>query len=94
MLFRSVYFLQSCQRALAALDIDAQPYIDSDATGNLALRALQVRHKNILGYGIGIEGLSDEDSIKLQCLGLGGRKHFGCGWFYPVAEGDRHDDEA
>jgi hypothetical protein len=33
-----------------------------------------------------IEGLNPDDSIKLQCLGIGGRKHFGCGWFYPTQE--------
>lgn len=78
------YFLQSCQQALETLEINAQAYIDSNSDGNLALRSLQVHHRNILGYGICIEGLSDADSIKLQCLGIGGRKHFGCGWFYPL----------
>ncbi|MFN5763400.1 MAG: type I-MYXAN CRISPR-associated protein Cas6/Cmx6, partial [Pseudanabaena sp.] len=44
------------------------------------------KHKHIVGYGVVVEGLSDEDSIKLQSIGMGGRKHFGCGWFYPVKE--------
>lgn len=89
-----VYFLQSCQKALTDLEIDAQVHIESNFTGDLALRALQVRHTNILGYGICIEDLSDEDSLKLQCLGMGGRKHFGCGWFYPAKEykNDENDE--
>ncbi|MCG9886202.1 MAG: type I-MYXAN CRISPR-associated protein Cas6/Cmx6 [Cyanobacteria bacterium] len=87
-----IYFLQSCQKVLADLNIPGQVYIDSNDAGDLALRALQVHHKNILGYGIGIEGLSDEDSIRLQCLGMGGRKHFGCGWFYPIHSGQRDDE--
>ncbi|BAW98007.1 hypothetical protein NIES970_29700 (plasmid) [[Synechococcus] sp. NIES-970] len=45
-----------------------------------------------MGFGVTVEGLSDEDSIKLQCLGLGGRGHFGCGWFYPKKE--EQDDAA
>ncbi|MEB3884071.1 type I-MYXAN CRISPR-associated protein Cas6/Cmx6 [Lyngbya sp. CCY1209] len=81
-----VHFLESCQRALKSLEIDATVHIESNADGDLALRALQVRHQNILGFGVCVEGLKDEDSIKLQCCGLGGRKHFGCGWFYPVKE--------
>jgi CRISPR-associated protein Cas6 len=89
-----VYFLESCQKALKHLEIEAQTFIDSNSNGDLALRALKIKNKsesgsqwvNVLGYGIIVEGLSEEDSIKLQCYGLGGRKHFGCGWFYPVKE--------
>jgi hypothetical protein len=33
---------------------------------------------------VAIEELSEQDSLKLQCHGIGGRKHFGCGWFYPT----------
>ncbi len=78
------YFLESCQKALAHLEIQGQVFIDSNADGDLALRALKVKDKQILGFGVVIEGLQSEDSTKLQCLGLGGRKHFGCGWFYPA----------
>jgi CRISPR-associated protein Cas6 len=80
------YFLESCQKALDRLDISAQVYIDSNEHGDLARRSLKVKQKHIVGYGVVVEGLSDEDSIKLQNLGMGGRKHFGCGWFYPVKE--------
>lgn len=81
-----VYFLDSCQKALERLEIPARAFIDSNAEGDLARRAIRVKQKRIVGYGLVVEGLSAEDSIKLQCLGLGGRKHFGCGWFYPVRE--------
>lgn len=80
------YFLESCQKSLERLEISAQVYIDSNENGDLARRSLQIKHKHIVGYGVVVEGLSDEDSIKLQSLGMGGRKHFGCGWFYPVKE--------
>ncbi|MGL4879586.1 MAG: type I-MYXAN CRISPR-associated protein Cas6/Cmx6, partial [Waterburya sp.] len=49
-------------------------------------RSLQIKKKNVMGFGVVVEGLNPEDSIKLQCYGLGGRKHFGCGWFYPSKE--------
>lgn len=81
-----LYFLGSCKKALEQIEINAQAFIDSNADGDLARRVLRIRDKNVVGYGIVVEGLSDEDSIKLQCQGLGGRKHFGCGWFYPVKE--------
>ncbi len=80
------HFLTSCQRALDRLEIQAQPFIDSDRSGDLAKRSLCIHGKHVMGYGVVIEGLNPDDSIKLQCLGLGGRKHFGCGWFYPSKE--------
>lgn len=80
------YFLESCQKSLQRLEIEAQAFIDSNADGDLARRALRVKEKKIVGYGVVVEGLSNEDSLKLQWHGLGGRKHFGCGWFYPVKE--------
>ncbi|MCS6812015.1 MAG: type I-MYXAN CRISPR-associated protein Cas6/Cmx6 [Cyanobacteria bacterium] len=76
------YFLESCKRALDSLEIQGNPFIDSNEQGDLARRTITIKQKKVLGYGIGVDGLSAADSIKLQCLGLGGRKHFGCGWFY------------
>lgn len=80
------YFLESCQKSLKKLDIQGKAFIDSNYDGNLALRSLRIKNKNVMGFGVIVEGLNPEDSIKLQCYGLGGRKHFGCGWFYPSKE--------
>ena len=80
------YFLESCQKSLNKLEIQGKAFIDSNAEGDLAKRSLKVKGKNILGFGVVVEGLNEQDSIKLQCHGLGGRKHFGCGWFYPSSE--------
>jgi CRISPR-associated protein Cas6 len=84
-----LYFLQSCQNALDKMEIKARAFIDSDPNGDLALRAIKIREKNVLGYGVILKGLNEEDSLKIQGSGLGGRKHFGCGWFYPFKEEDR-----
>ena len=81
-----VYFLESCKKALVKLEIEAQTFIDSNSDGDLAVRSLRIRQKNVMGFGVVVENLKDEDSLKLQCYGLGGRKHFGCGWFYPSKE--------
>jgi CRISPR-associated protein Cas6 len=81
------YFLESCQKGLDRLEIQGKTaFIPSDADGGLARRTLQVKDKKIVGFSVGIEGLSEADSLKLQWHGLGGRQHFGCGWFYPVKE--------
>ena len=80
------YFLESCQKRLDRLEIQGKAFIPSAANGNLARGSLQVKDKKIVGYGVVVEGLSQEDSLKLQWYGLGGRQHFGCGWFYPIQE--------
>jgi CRISPR-associated protein Cas6 len=80
------YFMESCQKGLERLEIKGQAFIPSDLNGDLARRSIQIKDKKIIGYGVVVEGLSDEDSLKLQWHGLGGRKHFGCGWFYPNRE--------
>lgn len=80
------YFLESCQKGLERLEIRGQAFIPSDASGDLARRIIRIKEKKIVGYGLVVEGLSQEDSLKLQWHGLGGRQHFGCGWFYPFKE--------
>jgi len=80
------YFLESCQKGLERLNIKGKAFIPSDHDGDLARRTLQIRDKKVVGYGVVVEGLSQEDSLKLQWYGLGGRQHFGCGWFYPIRE--------
>jgi len=80
------YFLESCQKGLERLEIKGKAFIPSDVDGDLARRTIQVKDKKIVGYGVVVEGLSQEDSLKLQWHGLGGRQHFGCGWFYPIQE--------
>jgi CRISPR-associated protein Cas6 len=81
-----VYFLESCQKSLERLEINGKAFIDSNCDGDLAVRSLKIKNKNVMGFGVVVENLNDEDSLKLQCYGLGGRKHFGCGWFYPSSE--------
>jgi CRISPR-associated protein Cas6 len=80
------YFRESCQKGLEKIEVNGNASISSKPNGDLSRKVLQIKGKKVVGYGVMVEGLSDEDSIKLQCLGLGGRKHFGCGWFYPVSE--------
>jgi CRISPR-associated protein Cas6 len=80
------YFLESCQKGLDRIGVKGQAFIPSDVDGDLARRSLQVKDKQIVGYSVVVEGLSQEDSLTLQWHGLGGRQHFGCGWFYPLRE--------
>ncbi len=47
----------------------------------LARKVLSIKNKKIPGYRVEVSGLSDDDSLKLQTLGLGGKKKMGAGYF-------------
>ena len=47
-------------------------------------RTINIHKKQILGFEVLAENLSQDDSLKLQSLGFGGRRAFGCGIFVTV----------
>jgi CRISPR-associated protein Cas6 len=48
-------------------------------------RVIRMRGQTIVGFGLRLDSLSDHESICAQQSGSGGRRHFGCGLFYPVS---------
>ncbi|MCK6511257.1 type I-MYXAN CRISPR-associated protein Cas6/Cmx6 [Myxococcota bacterium] len=50
-------------------------------------RTLRVKNKEIVGFAVRVDNLSDGSSILLQAAGLGGKRLFGCGCFVPFVEG-------
>lgn len=46
-------------------------------------RTLQIHEANVVGYEVLLNGLSDEESIRVQEIGIGGRRKMGCGIFTP-----------
>jgi CRISPR-associated protein Cas6 len=67
-------FLASCYKALGKLDIKASVKMGE-------LRKFKCKGRNQLGYKVELFDLSEDDSIKVKSLGLGGSRRFGCGWF-------------
>lgn len=63
-------------------------------TGEPLRRTIRICNREIVGYAALVSGLSDEDSIRLQCEGLGGRRHFGCGVFVSVRPNGSNDESA
>jgi CRISPR-associated protein Cas6 len=45
---------------------------------------IQIRGQAIVGFSLRLGGLSEDESIRVQQIGLGGRRHFGCGLFQPA----------
>jgi CRISPR-associated protein Cas6 len=88
-------FLNAVRRQLADLGIQATPGLvlrrsERAAEGRTSAgkatpikRTIRIHDKNVVGFAVGVEGLSAEESIKLQEVGLGGRRRFGCGVLVP-----------
>lgn len=88
--------LEAVRRQLAAAGIEAEvgiPLRQSELSreGNEGRdetspvrRTLQIRDKQIVGYAMVAAGLDAGASIRLQEVGVGGRRHFGCGVFAPA----------
>jgi CRISPR-associated protein Cas6 len=84
-------FLTGVQRQIDALEIIGKASLELAATGEerdpYARRVVRIKGVTITGYGVYVSGLSDEDSLKLQVEGVGGRRRMGCGLFIPTKEG-------
>ncbi|MBY0451042.1 MAG: type I-MYXAN CRISPR-associated protein Cas6/Cmx6 [Cyanobacteria bacterium] len=77
-------FQEALQRQLSKLNIQAQVIIPVDKEEKPSRKVLKIKDKIIVGFSVLIEGLSAEDSIKLQTLGLGGRRKMGAGVMFPA----------
>jgi CRISPR-associated endonuclease/helicase Cas3 len=100
-------FLEAANRQLQALEIKANIGIPANDEGKPKRLTLKInkpdqkRSYTIVGFSVVVSDLTEEDSIKLQIHGLGGKRRLGCGVFYPNIRvkrsyqgGVRHDREA
>ncbi len=83
-------FLQSFKKSLAKLEIAGAARLeeapDQTQRDQYARRIVKVKDVTITGYGVYVDDLSETDSMKLQSLGIGGRRKMGCGLFIPVSK--------
>ncbi|MEM9541486.1 MAG: type I-MYXAN CRISPR-associated protein Cas6/Cmx6 [Cyanobacteria bacterium P01_E01_bin.42] len=73
-------FLAVATRQLEERGIRGRPSIIVK-NGELDSKALIIKGHKIPGYGMEVRNLTEEDSLKLQTLGLGGRRKMGAGFF-------------
>ncbi len=83
-------FLEGVKRQVEALGVTGEVSLEK-ASGEapvdpFARRVLRIKDRTITGYGVYVSGLSDEDSLKLQAEGIGGRRRMGCGLFVPAKD--------
>jgi CRISPR-associated protein Cas6 len=91
-------FLEACKRQLAEIGVkgsislpprqSSEPFEYGKGNQTASIRrTIRIHDKEIVGYAVQVDGLASQDSLKLQEIGLGGRRRFGCGIFVPH-EGD------
>jgi CRISPR-associated protein Cas6 len=66
-------------------------HIDREGRFEPHRHILRVKDKRIVCFPLRVEGLSPEDSLRLQETGLGGRRHMGGGVFVPCDAEASHD---
>jgi CRISPR-associated protein Cas6 len=67
-------FLTEINRQLSEMDVKAEIHLGDRKT-------FTIHDKKVVGYSMQLHGVTEEDSIKIQEQGLGGRRKMGCGFF-------------
>ena len=80
-------FLDAARRQLDALAVTATLELPTDEQGRPRRRNITIQGKHIVGFSLAAHNLSDEDSLRLQSVGIGGRRAMGCGHFNPIVQG-------
>ena len=77
-------FLQAAAQRLKEMQVGAEPGIPYGEKGQHAgkprRRIVHIKGKKIVGYPLLVQGLTAQESIRLQEQGLGGRTRIGCGF--------------
>jgi CRISPR-associated protein Cas6 len=76
-------FLQASKRQLDKLGITGSLEIPKNLYGLPDRKTIKIKRFTIVGFGLEVGDLSEEDSLKLQSFGLGGKRRMGCGVFVP-----------
>lgn len=80
-------FIEAAKRQLDNLGIIGEISIPIDRNGNPLRKTIKIQRFTVVGFTTKITGLNEEDSLTLQQVGLGGKRHMGCGYFLPCTGG-------
>jgi CRISPR-associated protein Cas6 len=78
-------FLEVAHGQLRDIGIQADIGIPIDAEGKYDRKTIKIQRYSVIGFGLHIWGLNEQDSILLQKVGLGGKRRMGCGVFISVS---------
>jgi CRISPR-associated protein Cas6 len=77
-------FKEAAQRQLDAWGIRGTLILPLNETGEPSRKAIKIKTYSVVGFSLIVTDLNDEDSLKLQGVGLGGKHRMGCGIFNPL----------
>ena len=77
-------FKEAAQRQLDALGIQGNLILPLDESGEPSRKAIKIKIYSVVGFSLIVTDLNEEDSLKLQAFGLGGKHRMGCGIFNPL----------
>lgn len=84
-----VSFLKSLREQLRSLVPNGEVMLEVKRkdleVDDYARRVLRLKGSTLTGYGVIAKGLDESSSLRLQSVGLGGRRKMGCGLFVPSA---------
>lgn len=84
-------FLEAAKRHLEQLGIQGNLRILTKTDGTPKRKTIKIKRFTVVGFGLEVTRLSDEDSLMLQRNGIGGKHKMGCGVFVPVKEKRRSE---
>ncbi len=79
-------FKEAAQRQLDALGIQGNLLLPLNEAGEPSRKAIKIKTYSVVGFSLIVTDLNDEDSLKLQAVGLGGKHRMGCGIFAPLPQ--------
>jgi len=77
-------FLQAAQRQVDKLEISGELRLAAKTEGSPKRKTIKIKRHTVVGFGLEILNLSDDDSLILQSFGVGGKHKMGCGIFVPT----------
>lgn len=77
-------FIEAVHRQLDSLGVKGRVELPHDDQGRYRRRIVTIHGKSVVGFSVALHDLNDDDSIKLQSFGIGGRRAMGCGIFNPI----------
>lgn len=85
-------FLDAARRQLETLGISAALELPQDEQARYRRRIITIQGKHIVGFSVIAKNLNDEDSLRLQSTGIGGRRAMGAGHFNPIIQRAKTDE--
>lgn len=77
-------FLDAARRQLGVLGLKADLELPIDEQGDFHRHIIKIHGRSVIGFSLAAHNLSDDDSLRLQSVGVGKHRAMSCGVFNPL----------